>query len=218
MAQVFHPSMKVISRASIIVAAIAATVALIIAAALYRSGYTTGVDTPREQPIPFSHEHHVNGLGIACAYCHTSAEQSSFAGIPPTHTCMTCHSQIWNTSPILQPVRTSYQTMKPLTWIRVHDLPDFAYFNHSIHIRKGIGCQTCHGPVNMMPLTWRHSTLYMAWCLECHRSPEKYVRPREEVYNFSYVPPKDQRILGPELVREYHINVKQLTDCSICHR
>ena len=218
MAQIFHPSMKVISRASIIAALIIVVVVVFIAEAMYRSGYMTDVNVPVEQKVPFSHEHHVNGLGISCAYCHTSVEQSAFAGIPPTHTCMTCHSQIWNTSPMLQPVRTSYQTQTPLEWTRVHDLPDFAYFNHSIHVRKGIGCQTCHGQVNMMPLTWRTNTLQMQWCLDCHRAPEKYVRPREEVFNMEYTPPQDQMTLGLKLVREYHINTKQLTDCSICHR
>ena len=218
MAQIFHPSMKVISRASIIAALVVAAIVVLIGGAMYRSGYMTDVDVPVEQRIPFSHEHHVNGLGISCQYCHTSVEQSAFAGIPPTHTCMTCHSQIWNTSPMLQPVRTSYQTRIPLEWVRVHDLPDFAYFNHSIHVRQGIGCQTCHGPVNKMPLTWRTNTLQMQWCLDCHRNPEKYIRPREEVYNMDYVPPKDQLTLGSELVQKYHVHKKQLTDCSICHR
>ena len=218
MAQIFHPSMKVISRASIIVALLVIVVLVLVAGAMYRSGYTTNVNVPVEQNIPFSHEHHVNGLGISCAYCHTSADKSAFAGIPPTHTCMTCHSQIWNTSPMLQPVRTSYQTQAPLEWVRVHDLPDFAYFNHSIHVNKGIGCQTCHGQVDKMPLTWRMNTLHMQWCLDCHREPEKYIRPREEVYNMSYVPVLGQERIGKELVQEYHIKKQQLTDCSICHR
>ena len=210
--------MKVISRASVIVALIVVVVVVLVAGAMYRSGYMTDVNVPVEQKVPFSHEHHVNGLGISCAYCHTSVEQSAFAGIPPTHTCMTCHSQIWNTSPMLQPVRTSYQTQMPLEWVRVHDLPDFAYFNHSIHVKKGIGCQTCHGQVNKMPLTWRTSTLQMQWCLDCHRAPEKYIRPKEEVYDMDYVPPKDQISFGLELVKKYGIEKKQLTDCSICHR
>ena|SRR5437867_11063248 len=210
--------MKVISRASIIAALIVVVIVVLVGEAMYRSGYMTDVNVPVEQKIPFSHEHHVNGLGISCEYCHTSVTQSSFAGIPPTQTCMTCHSQIWNTSPMLQPVRTSYQTQIPLEWTRVHDLPDFAYFNHSIHIKKGIGCQTCHGQVNTMPLTWRTNTLQMQWCLDCHRAPEKYIRPRDEVFNMEYTPPKDQIAFGLNLVKEYHINTKQLTDCSICHR
>ena len=218
MAQIFHPSMKVISRASIVAALVVVSASLWIAAEIYRSGYATNVNIPREQTVPFSHEHHVNGLGISCAYCHTSVERSSFAGIPPTHTCMTCHSQIWTTSPMLQPVRTSYATQTPLSWIRVHDLPDFAYFNHSIHVAKGMGCSTCHGSVNMMPLTWKAHTLQMQWCLECHRSPEKYIRPRDRIYDMSYAPPEDQERLGVELVREYQVKTDQLSDCSICHR
>ncbi len=189
-----------------------------IAAELFRSGYTTDVDIPVEQSVPFSHEHHVNGLGIQCGYCHTSVEKSAFAGIPPTHTCMTCHSQIWTNAPLLQPVRTSYQTSKPLEWVRVHDLPDFAYFNHSIHVNKGMACQVCHGNVNEMPLTWRTNTLHMQWCLDCHRAPEKYIRPKSEIYNFQYVPAKDQQLLGLELVRAYNVKTEHLTDCSICHR
>jgi hypothetical protein len=218
MAQIFHPSMRVISRASIILVIIVIAVVSWVAAEIYRAGYTTNVSLPREQPVPFSHEHHVNGLGIQCAYCHTSAERSSFAGIPPTHTCMTCHSQIWTTSPMLRPVRESYRTQRPLQWYRVHDLPDFVYFNHSIHLSKGIGCETCHGRVDLMPLVWKENTLFMGWCLECHRAPEKFIRPREEIYTMGWKPPKDQLELGRELVRTYKVNVRQLSDCSICHR
>lgn len=218
MAQLFHPSFKVISRASIIVTVLVLGITGWVAAELFRSGYTTNVNIPVEQEVPFSHEHHVDGLGIQCGYCHTSVEKSAFAGIPPTHTCMTCHSQVWTNAPLLQPVRTSYQTRKPLEWVRVHDLPDFAYFNHSIHVNKGMACQVCHGNVNEMPLTWRTNTLHMAWCLDCHRAPEKYIRPKSEIYNFQYVPAKDQHILGLELVRAYKVKTKQLADCSICHR
>jgi hypothetical protein len=218
MAQIFHPSMKVISRASIILVVIVTGIVSWVAWEIYVAGYTTDVELPREQPVPFSHEHHVNGLGIQCAYCHTSAEQSSFAGIPPTHTCMTCHSQIWNTSPMLKPVRESYRTQRPLQWYRVHDLPDFVYFNHSIHLSKGIGCETCHGRVDLMPLVWKVNTLYMGWCLDCHRAPEKYIRPKGEVYTMGWVPPSPQSEIGRDLVKKYNVKVSQLSDCSICHR
>ncbi len=218
MAQIFHPSFKVISRASIIVVAIVLALVGYAAAEMYRSGYMTNQDIPREQPVPFSHEHHYNGLGIQCGYCHTSVEKSSFAGIPPTHTCMTCHSQIWTNAGMLQPVRTSYQTGKSLEWVRVHDLPDFAYFNHSIHVSKGMACQVCHGDVNVMPLVWRTKSLQMRWCLECHRAPENFIRPKEEIYNFAYTPPDDQIAFGLKLVKEYDVKTKQLSDCSICHR
>jgi len=210
--------MRVISRASILAVLLVVVLALLIGGVMYRSGYMTNVEVPVEQKIPFSHEHHVNGLGLSCGYCHTSAERSAFAGIPPTQTCMTCHSQIWNTSPMLQPVRTSYATQQPLEWVRVHDLPDFVYFNHSIHLSKGVGCQSCHGNVNLMPLTWKTKSLEMRWCLECHRAPENYLRPKELVYAMDYVPPADQAALGLELVKKYHVKTRQLTDCSICHR
>lgn len=218
MAQIFHPSFKVISRASIFIAVLVVAVIAIVGGEVYRSGYTTDVNVAKEQPVPFSHEHHVNGLGIDCSYCHTSVEKSAFAGIPPTHTCMTCHSQIWTNAPILQPVRSSYQTQMPIEWVRVHDLPDFAYFNHSIHVAKGMACQTCHGDVNVMPLTWKTQTLRMSWCLDCHRAPEKYIRPKSEIYNFEYKPPEDQIAFGLKLVKEYDVKTGQLTDCSICHR
>jgi hypothetical protein len=218
MAQIFHPSTKVISRASIVITILAISLISWASFEIYEAGYTTEVRLPRIQRVPFSHEHHVNGLGLDCQYCHTSVATSSFAGIPPTHTCMTCHSQIWKTSPMLEPVRESYRTRKPLQWIRVNDLPDFVYFNHSIHIDKGIGCETCHGRVDLMPLTWKEKTLFMRWCLDCHRNPEKYIRPREEVFNMKYQPPEDQLALGRKLVKEYDVQVSRISDCSTCHR
>jgi hypothetical protein len=189
-----------------------------VAVELYDAGYTTDVNSPRIQKIPFSHLHHAGEMGIACEYCHTSVESSSFAGIPPTHTCMTCHSQIWTSSPMLEPVRNSYQTHEPLQWIRVNDLPDYVYFNHSIHVAKGVGCETCHGRVDQMPLTWKQNTLFMSWCLDCHRNPAKYIRPKDKVLNVDYHPAGDQLVLGSKLEREYKIQTKRLTDCSVCHR
>ncbi len=218
MAQIFHPSMKVIAKASIVAVAII-VVSLSLAGVLsYRSSYYTSASEPREQVVPFSHEHHVGGLGIDCRYCHTSVEKSSFAGIPPTSTCMTCHSQVWTGSPLLAPVRESYRTNTPLRWNRVNDLPDFVFFNHSIHISKGMGCQTCHGQVDKMPLVWRQESLYMSWCLDCHREPEKNIRPRSEVFNMKYKAPENQEEFGLKLVKEYSVKTKQLSDCSICHR
>ena len=181
-----------------------------------RSGYVTQAGAPREQPVPFSHQHHVGGVGIDCRYCHTTVETAAFANIPPTKTCMNCHSQIWSTSPTLEPVRDSFRTDKSIRWTRVHDLPDFAYFNHSIHVNKGVGCSTCHGQVDRMPLVWQHASLQMEWCLDCHRHPEKYVRPRDQVFNMAYEPPADQIALGRALVKEYKIH--SLTHCSTCHR
>ncbi len=183
---------------------------------LMSSPYVTGAYVEKEQPIQFSHERHVAGNGIDCRYCHTSVEDSSFAGIPPTKTCMNCHSQIFSNSPFLEPVRASFRTGESLQWRRIHDLPDFVYFNHSIHIAKGIGCSTCHGRVDRMPLMMQTETLKMQWCLACHRNPEQYVRPRQDIYRMDYEPPANQAELGRKLVAEYRI--QRLTDCWTCHR
>ncbi len=186
--------------------------------AFARSEYWTGVDVPLEQPVPFSHQHHVGGLGIDCRYCHTGVEQSSFAGLPPTETCMTCHSQVWKDAPVLQPVRDSWQTGKPIKWTRVHDLPDYVYFNHSIHVAKGVGCATCHGQVNQMPLTWKTKELSMRWCLDCHRQPERFLRPPGEVVNMNYQRRPDQLAFGKQLIKENNVHTAGLTDCYACHR
>ncbi|MGA2459434.1 MAG: cytochrome c3 family protein, partial [Terriglobales bacterium] len=146
-----------------------------------RSPYITYAGVRKSQPVPFSHKHHVTGLGIDCRYCHTSVEQSSFAGIPPTKTCMNCHAQIWTNAAYLEPVRESFRAGRSLQWTRVNQLPDYVYFNHSIHVNKGVGCNTCHGPVDQMPLMYQYASLQMEFCLECHRAPEKYLRPREQV-------------------------------------
>lgn len=218
MAQIFHPSANSFARVSIFGAvffiAALAGIGLVIA----RSDYSTNVGVVQPQPVQFSHAHHVDGLGIDCRYCHASVEDSSFAGMPSTHTCMTCHSQIWNNSPILEPVRESYRTGVPLAWTRVHDLPDFVYFNHSIHVRKGIGCTDCHGQVDEMNLMWKAEPMTMEWCLECHRQPEQYLRPVEEVFNMDYRRPAAQLALGRQLIEEYQIPVERLTDCYVCHR
>ncbi len=218
MAQLFHQSSTVVSRASILALVFVLAAVTWAAVEIYMSGYTTDVNSPVVQAIPFSHKRHVDGNGISCEYCHTSVETSSYAGIPPTNTCMTCHSQIFTNSPMLEPVRTSFATNTPLEWIKVNDLPEFVYFNHSIHISKGIGCVTCHGQVDQMPLTWKAHTLFMSWCLDCHRAPEKYIRPRSEVLNMSWKPPIDQLTLGRRLVKEYNVQVARITDCSTCHR
>lgn len=215
MAQIFHPSTNTISKVSIFGAIFIVSAIIWIIAVISRSPYVSQAQVVREQPVPFSHKHHVSGLGIDCRYCHTSVEESSYAGIPPTHTCMTCHSQIWSESPMLAPIRESYRTGRSLEWTRVHNLADFVYFNHSIHIKKGIGCVTCHGQVDQMPLLWQTNSLYMEWCLECHREPERFVRPREQIFNMNWNPP-DQLTLGQQLLQEY--NIRKLTSCSTCHR
>src|SRR5438874_9464915 len=172
MPQIFHPSTNTISRVSIagLIGVLGLTAA--VAGGFFESTYLTGVNVPQDQPVPFSHQHHVGGLGIDCRYCHTTVETAAFAGMPASETCMSCHSQIWKDSPLLAPVRDSFRTGKPLVWTRVHDLPDFVYFNHSIHVAKGIGCESCHGRVDQMPLMRKDASLLMEWCLHCHRHPE----------------------------------------------
>ena len=219
MSQIFHRYTNIYSRLSIL--AIVTFVGLLggVLAMLNWSAYNTNQNAFVEQPIQFSHAHHVGGMGLDCRYCHTSVEESAFANIPPTKTCMNCHSQIWTNAPILEPVRASYRENRPLHWTRVNDLPDFVYFNHSIHVKKGVGCATCHGPVDRMPLVYQEATLMMSWCLDCHRNPAKYVRPREQVFNMAWQPPADDPDLGERLVKEYKIaSVQQLTSCSTCHR
>jgi hypothetical protein len=218
MAQIFHPSTNTVSKLTIFGAVFLIGGLLWLLAELNRSSYVTEANVVRPQPVPFSHKHHVSGLGIDCRYCHTAVEQSAFAGIPSTAICMNCHNQIWTNSPMLEPVRESYRTGQPLRWTRVHNLAEFAYFNHSIHVNKGVGCATCHGRVDQMPLVSQERSLLMEWCLDCHRSPEQYLRPREEVFNMAWSPPADQIELGTQLVRKYNIRTEQLTDCSICHR
>jgi len=188
---------------------------------LMRSSWATKQNEFVEQPLQFSHAHHVGGMGLDCRYCHTSVEKSSFAGIPPTKTCMNCHSQIWTNAPILEPVRASFRNDKPLNWIRVNDLPDFVYFNHQIHIKQGVGCDTCHGPVDKMPLMYQAKPLLMEWCLSCHRAPENFIRPRSEVFNMNYQVPADTTQLeqGLRLKKEYNVaGIEHMTSCSVCHR
>ncbi|MEQ8768022.1 MAG: cytochrome c3 family protein [Planctomycetota bacterium] len=218
MAQIFPPVTNTLARASIFGGVFILAGAAWVFSVVDRSPYMSQVDVVREQPVPFSHRRHVAQLGLDCRFCHTSVEDSSFAGIPPTHTCMTCHSQIWLQADMLEPVRESYRTDRSLEWTRVHDVPDYAYFNHSIHVKKGVGCETCHGRVDQMPLMWRAETLHMEWCLNCHRHPEGFLRPRDEVFTFGW-DPVDQEALGAELKEQYDVAApRTLTNCSICHR
>ena len=216
MSQIFHRSANTIARVSIFGAVFFIAGLLGLFAEVNRSPWMTMAHVVRDQPIQFSHERHVAGNGIDCRYCHTSVEDSSFAGIPPTRTCMNCHSQIFSNSPFLAPVRDSFRTGQSIQWTRVHDLPDFVYFNHSIHVKKGMGCETCHGRVDQMPLMLQQNSLQMEWCLNCHRNPENYVRPRSEIFTMGYKPAEPQSILGPRLVKQYAI--KGNTSCSTCHR
>jgi hypothetical protein len=232
MAQIFHRSTNSISRATIFGAIFVVSFIFWALAQIQRSPYVTYAGVARPQPVPFSHQHHVSGLGIDCRYCHTSVEVSRFAGIPPTKTCMNCHSQIWTKAPMLEPVRESFRTGQSLVWTRVNDLPDYVYFDHSIHITKGVGCDTCHGPIDRMPLTYAYASLQMEWCLNCHRDPGKNLRPRDQVFNMRYEQPtpakpvamdgkvfSDQDSLGIYLVKKYKLRtVQDITSCNTCHR
>ena len=219
MSQIFPRSANAIARMSL--AGLLGLVLILgwVVMVLMRSSWVTKQNEFVDQPIQFSHAHHVGGVGLDCRYCHTSVEKSSFAGIPPTKTCINCHSELWSNAPILEPVRASFRDNTNLTWNRVNDLPDFVYFNHQIHVNQGVGCVTCHGQVDKMPLMIQAKSLLMEWCLECHRAPEKFLRPREEVFNVAYVAPPDQLELGLRLKKEYNVaGTPHLTSCSVCHR
>jgi hypothetical protein len=232
MPQLFNPSANTVIRLGLLMMVLIAAGSLWFFEMMQRSTYYSQRGIVHPQPVPFSHEHHVGGLGLDCRYCHTSVEDSSFAGLPPTRTCMNCHAQIWTNSDMLQPVRESFRSGKPLHWSRVNDLPDYVYFDHSIHIHKGVGCNDCHGPVDRMPLMYPAATLQMEWCLNCHRAPEKFLRPAEQVFNMRYQPPTkrypvsvddktftDQPSLGNYLKAKYAVRTAQdITSCDTCHR
>jgi hypothetical protein len=217
MPQIFHPSMNYIARASIFGAALILAGLGEVMWVYSRSSYQTQVGVVRPQPVQFSHEHHVGGLGIDCRYCHTSVETSPFAGIPATEICMHCHSQIWRDSPKLAPVRDSFRTGRSIHWTRVHDVPDFVYFNHSIHVAKGVGCISCHDRVDKMPLMWRAKTLQMKWCVDCHRNPGPHLRNPDQVFAMQPAQAREDAAATPmsTLMKKYQI--AQETDCSTCH-
>src|SRR5215210_6396483 len=216
MSQIFNRSANQIARFSLVGGALAAGLVGWVGLLLLRSDFVTGANANVTQPVQFSHAHHVGGLGIDCRYCHTTVDSARFANIPPTKTCMNCHSQIWLTSAYLEPVRESFRTGQSLVWNRVHDLPDFVYFNHAVHVKKGVGCETCHGRVDEMPLMLQQNSLQMEWCLNCHRAPEQFVRPRSEIFTMGYRPAVPQAVLGPQLVKEY--DIQPSITCSTCHR
>ena len=236
MSQIFPRQANALARSSIAIVLTLVAVGGWLVFTLMRSSWATKQNEFVEQPIQFSHAHHVGGVGLDCRYCHTSVEKSAFAGIPPTKTCMNCHANLWTTAPILEPVRASFRNDTPLTWTRVNDLPDFVYFNHQIHVRQGVGCVTCHGPVDKMPLMYQAQSLLMEWCLDCHRAPEKYLRPREEVFNVGYEQPRSDRPvsvhvgaetrqftsqleLGRFLKESYRVSsLEHMTNCGVCHR
>lgn len=219
MAQLFHRSANNIAKASILILIVLGGVVGYVYTQVARSSYLTGRYLEKQQPVQFSHKHHVGDDGIDCRYCHTAVETSSSAGMPPTQTCMNCHSQIWADSPYLEPVRASYRENKPIEWLRVHDLPEYAYFNHSIHVNKGVGCSSCHGDVANMPAVYQDNTLQMEWCLSCHREPEKFLRPKEEIFNTKWDVNNLTDAERLQLKADYRIRTKEMmTSCSTCHR
>jgi len=217
--QLFTPKHNTLARLTLLLFVAGGAGFLGVMDLIHRSPYVRYTKVRREQPIAFSHKHHTN-LGIDCRYCHTSVETSSFANIPPTQTCMNCHNVMWKDSPMLEKVRASWESGESIEWTRVHDLPDFVYFNHSMHVNHGIGCATCHGRVDQMPLTWKEKPLYMKWCLECHRNPENFVRPADKIFDMAFDPKSLPLETRQQLVADYGIDTSnhRLTNCAICHR
>jgi hypothetical protein len=225
MPQIFPRAANTLAKVSLIGALLAVAFVVWGFLTYCRSSYGTGAGVVRLQEVPFSHEHHVGVLGIDCRYCHTTVERSSYASFPPTKTCMNCHSQIWVGSQMLAPVRDSYATAgttreKSLRWQRVYNLPDYVYFDHSIHVYKGVGCTTCHGRIDEMPLTYQVPSLLMEWCLDCHRNPTPHLRRQEEIFDVKWEPPPDQAQRGKDLAENtYHLrDTHFLTSCTVCHR
>jgi Cytochrome c7 and related cytochrome c len=218
MAQIFRPYADTVARVVLAAILVVPFVAIGIAYWTMRSAYITDEQITLAQPVPFSHEHHVSGLGIDCRYCHSGVERSAVAGVPPTHTCMTCHSQLYTQAKMLEPVRRSLAENKPIQWNKVNRLPDYVYFDHSVHIAKGVGCTTCHGAVGRMPLMRAGAPLTMGWCLDCHRDPAPNLRPASTIFDPDWTPPNDQPEQGKQLLAQYHIDNQHLTDCTVCHR
>lgn len=218
MAQLFRPGANSLAIIAIVSIFLVPSGAVLLAYAMWYSPYATDQFLTRAQSIPFSHAHHVGSLGLDCRMCHATVEKAAFAGLPTTHTCMTCHSQVWTEAEMLEPVRQSFASGQPLRWRRVNRVPDYVFFDHSVHVAKGVGCSTCHGPVDRMALMRQQESLTMGWCLQCHRHPEDYIRPRDKVFDMSWTPPRTQTAEGRQLAADYKIRTQHLLDCSLCHR
>jgi hypothetical protein len=217
MAAIFRPAANLAAKVGLLVMAAVIVGGFIVWWLWPRTDYMRHVRAVVAQPVPFSHQHHVAGLGLDCRFCHTSVETSASAGLPPTTTCMTCHSQIWTNAALLAPVRTSLANNSPIVWHRVTDLPGYVYFNHSIHIAKGVGCESCHGAIDTMALTYKEKTLTMGFCLECHRDPGPNLRPKSALYDTNWK--RTAETPSPAaLLALYHVPDRTLTDCSLCHR
>jgi hypothetical protein len=217
MPQIFPKAANVLAKTSIVGGLGLAAAAAWASYEVYQAPYYTRAGQVVTQPVPFSHQHHVQGLGLDCRYCHTGVERSAYAGMPSTETCMTCHSQLYTDAPALQPVRDSWSSGVPIAWNRVNKLPEYVYFNHSIHLAKGVGCATCHGRMDQEPLAVKAHPYTMGWCLECHRAPEQHLRPLDQVYAMDWTPAEDPLALGARLKAAYHIPGRRLTNCSTCH-
>jgi hypothetical protein len=222
MSQIFHPRIRIYWKIVVILTVSILVMIGVTAESLKYSDYIVEERVPIAQPIAFSHKHHVGELAIDCRYCHSTVEKASFAGMPPTHTCMTCHSQLWSQSEMLEPVRRSYKTGAPIHWERVTRMPDYVYFDHSVHVNNGVGCASCHGKINEMPITWRARSFYMEDCLSCHRNPGPELRPKDQIFNLNWKPPTEQKtrqILARKLLKDYKIKPPgRLVDCYVCHR
>lgn len=216
MSQLFSPRANTVARVILVLIVLAPLGSMALGTVIGRSSYVTDERIALPQPVPFSHRHHAGELGIDCLYCHTGATKSDFAGLPPTYTCMTCHSQLWTQAEMLAPVRQSLATNQPIRWNRIHNLPDYVFFSHKVHVNNGVGCTTCHGPVDEMALTYKAEPMTMGWCLDCHRDPAPNLRPPDMITSADYDPEE-----GPDphaLLARYGIETEHLTDCSICHR
>ncbi|MGO4524346.1 cytochrome c3 family protein [Microvirga sp. 2MCAF35] len=216
MAQLFTPAATTLFRVGIVLIGLGVLAAGTVAYVWARSGSTWNVGKPAPQPVPFRHDLHGGSLGIDCRYCHSTVERAADAGMPSAQTCMSCHSQVWVGASVLEPARSSFLLGQPIRWTSVHRLPDYAYFNHAVHVTKGVACETCHGRVDQMPRTVKTQTMSMGWCLDCHRDPTPHLRPREAVFSMGYEPhgkglPEDVRVFYQEASR-------RLTSCSTCHR
>jgi len=218
MAQLFSRSADMWLRVALLVLIGGLAFLFVAFVILSRSSYVTDQGWTVDQPVPFSHEHHAGALQIDCRYCHDSVESSPVAGLPPTHTCMSCHSQLWTGAEMLAPVRQSLAQGEPLRWNRVNKLPDYVFFHHGVHVNAGVGCVECHGQVDTMPLMRKAEPMTMGWCLSCHRDPAPHLRPRDKVTDMNWQYQGDRRKLGEALMRKHEIGEGDLTHCYTCHR
>ena len=219
MPPIFPPRSNIIARASILVLPVVLAIVVGFLVWWTHSSTFNKVGVKVEQPVQFPHVIHVSTVGLNCRFCHDAVDKSSFADLPPVQTCMGCHTYVKTESALLAPVRAAWESGKPIAWNRVNNVPDYVFFDHSIHVNKGVGCDTCHGRMDTTLTAVKAETFYMAWCIDCHREPQRFIRPLDQVYNAAYKPAEDQKVLGARLVKEYNLlSTEQLMNCSTCHR